>query len=200
MDRVINIGIPHIGEQIFKSINTSELIQFHTVSQTWKDLVENVLYQRFKNNACDVFFETNHAGVTKVFEILLKRSSGGDDVDFIKRDDSSRTYLTGWTAFILACFEDHRDVVKLILDYSSKVSIDLNATTIHGRTAFMVACMWGKIDVVRLVLEHPGPIDIDLNAKNVKGLTAYDLALKYGKTEVVKLLQEYSKLKNIDLS
>ena len=42
MDKVINIGIPHVGEQIFENIETDDLIQFFEVSQAWKVLAENV--------------------------------------------------------------------------------------------------------------------------------------------------------------
>ena len=34
MDKIINLGIPHIGEQIFESIETEELIEFLKVSET----------------------------------------------------------------------------------------------------------------------------------------------------------------------
>ena len=43
MDKVINHGIPHVGELIFESIDTPELFQCLLVSETWKDLAENVL-------------------------------------------------------------------------------------------------------------------------------------------------------------
>ena len=42
MDKVINHGIPHVGELIFESIDTPELFQCRKVSETWKVLAENV--------------------------------------------------------------------------------------------------------------------------------------------------------------
>ena len=48
MDKVINPGIPHVGEQVFESLETDDLIQCLEVSQTWKFLAENVLLQRWK--------------------------------------------------------------------------------------------------------------------------------------------------------
>ena len=44
----------------------------------------------------------------------------------------------GCTAFMIACGLGHKDVVKLLLDYSE--DIELNARSICGGTAFMFAC------------------------------------------------------------
>ena len=48
MDKVINLGIPHIGERIFGSFDTPGLKNFLEVSETWKVLAENVLIKRWK--------------------------------------------------------------------------------------------------------------------------------------------------------
>ena len=41
-----NLGIPHVGELIFESTDTPGLVNFLDVSQTWKELDENVLNKR----------------------------------------------------------------------------------------------------------------------------------------------------------
>ena len=43
IDMVINENIPHVGEQIFESLETDNLVQLLEVSQTWRVLAENVL-------------------------------------------------------------------------------------------------------------------------------------------------------------
>ena len=48
MEKIINLGIPHVGELIFESIDTTGLIQCLLVSETWKVLAENVLIKRWK--------------------------------------------------------------------------------------------------------------------------------------------------------
>ena len=48
LDKVINLGIPHVGELIFESIDTPGLIKCLEVSETWKELAENVLIKRWK--------------------------------------------------------------------------------------------------------------------------------------------------------
>ena len=49
MNFVINLGVPHLGEQIFDYIDTPSLIQFRFVSHTWKIIAENVLVNRWKD-------------------------------------------------------------------------------------------------------------------------------------------------------
>ena len=48
MEKVINLGIPHIGEKIFKNIDTPGLIECALVSETWETLAHNVLLKRWK--------------------------------------------------------------------------------------------------------------------------------------------------------
>ena len=36
LNEIINLGIPHVGELIFESIDTPELFQCTLVSETWK--------------------------------------------------------------------------------------------------------------------------------------------------------------------
>ena len=62
IDKVINLGIPHVGELIFESIDTQGLFQFALVSETWKILAENVLIKRWKGK----MFEACRNGQTKV--------------------------------------------------------------------------------------------------------------------------------------
>ena len=40
MEKVINLGIPHVSEQIFDSIETEELIEYLKISQTFKETGE----------------------------------------------------------------------------------------------------------------------------------------------------------------
>ena len=69
MDKVINHGIPHVGELIFESIDTPELFQCALVSETWKILAENVLIKRWKGK----MFEACKNGEAKVVELLLEQ-------------------------------------------------------------------------------------------------------------------------------
>ena len=70
MENVINLGIPHVGEQIFESIDTPGLINFLEVSQPWKVLAENVLIKKWKGK----MFEACQNGETKVVQELLLES------------------------------------------------------------------------------------------------------------------------------
>ena len=48
MDKVINLTFEHIGETIFETIETVDLLHLRLVSSTWKELIDNVLVKRFK--------------------------------------------------------------------------------------------------------------------------------------------------------
>ena len=147
MEKVINLGMPHIGENIFESIGTDELCQYFLVSQTWKVLAENVLLKRWKSK----LFEACKSGKAKIVQLLLEHYES-EDIGLNARN------RYGETAFAWACHNGHKDVVELLLDNSD---IDLNARNTYGMTAFMWACHKGQKDVVKLLLVH-----LDIDCKN----------------------------------
>ena len=53
LNKIINLGMPHIGEHIFKSIDTPGLTKCLEVSETWQELAENVLIKRWKQGGTD---------------------------------------------------------------------------------------------------------------------------------------------------
>ena len=178
MDKVINHGMPHIGEQIFESIDTPGLIQCLSVSETWKVLAENVLIKRWKGK----MLEACRKGETKVVQLLLESCDNEESGLNIKN-------ICGYTPFMIACLHGHKNVVQLLLDQKN---IDLNTKTNRGYTAFMWACENGHTSVVKLLLNH-SESNIDLNATtNYFRFTAFILACKYGREDVVKLLLDHS--------
>ena len=186
MERVINLGIPHVGELIFESIETPGLFQFALVSETWKVLAENVLVKRWKGR----MFEACKSGETKIVQLLLEHCAT-KEIGLKTKDED------GWTALIWACYNGHKDVVKLLLDHSER--IELNAKTTWEETAFMRACSYGHTDVVKLLLDHSNP-KIELNARDKSGWTAFMKACSYVRIDVVKLLLNHSdKLIRLDV-
>ena len=121
MEKVINLGIPHVGELIFESIDTPGLIQFMLVSKTWKELAENVLIKRWKGK----MLEACQHGETKIVQLLLEHCSAEESGVKSKDDD-------GYTSLMVACTNGHKDVVKLLLNYPI---IELYTRTIHRSTA-----------------------------------------------------------------
>ena len=179
MDKLINLRMPHIGELMFESLDTNDLVQCLEVSQTWKVLAENVLLKRWKGK----MFEACKNGETKIVKLLLERcnseESGLNIKDFLGR-----------TTLMIACFNGHKYVVQLLLN-NSETNIDLNARSNGGVTALMHGCRSGHKDVVQLLLDN-SERNIDLNAKDNVGWTAFMYACKYGRKDVVKLLLDNS--------
>ena len=147
---IFNRGLPHVGEQIFESLDTPELFNCLEVSETWRELAENVLIKRWKGK----MFEACQNGETKVVQLLLERCNS-EESGLNTRD------VDGWTPLMFACYNGHKDVVKLLLE-NSKRNIDLNARSNAGSTAFMFACKSGHKDVVKLLLENSVVKDIDI--------------------------------------
>ena len=92
MDKIINLGIPHVAEQILDNIDTHELIKCLKVSETWKVLAENVLIKRWKGK----MFVACKCGETKVVELLLEHFDCEENRLNIKDKD-------GFTSFMVAC-------------------------------------------------------------------------------------------------
>ena len=101
MDKVFNLGIPHVGELIFESIDTPELIQCALVSETWKILAENVLVKRWKGR----MFEACQSGNVQIVKLLLEFYDAEENVLNAKFED-------GCTAYMIACKNGHKNVVK----------------------------------------------------------------------------------------
>ena len=74
MEKVINLGIPHVGEKILENIDTDGLIECLKVSETWKILAENVLLKRWKGR----LFEACESGKAEIAKILLEQD---EDID-----------------------------------------------------------------------------------------------------------------------
>ena len=158
MDKVINLGIPHVGELIFESIDTPGLIKCLEVSDAWKVLAENVLIKRWRGK----MLEACKSGETKILQLLLERCNV-EESELNSKDEN------GATALMWACLNGHKAVVQLLLDHSER--IDLNARTKSGWTAFISACENGHKGVVQLLLDRSKRID--LNARTKSGRTAF---------------------------
>ena len=188
MDSIINFGIPHIGEQIFSCLGEDDLIQCREVSQTWKILSEKALLKTWKGK----MFKACETGKTEIVKLLLENYNTEESGLNVKSE-------YGETSFMMACKNGHKDVVKLLIDYS-KVTIDLNERSnsgwTSGWTALMYACSGGHKSVVKILLDCSNGT-VDLNARTDKGSTAFMWACGYGHKNIVKMLLDYSK-GNID--
>ena len=141
MEGLINLRIPHIGENIFAHIADADLLQFRMVSKTWKELSENILTKRWKAKLIAACAK----GRTEIVQILLDDSEERLRIDWNQRDSS------GWTPIMWACSRGQTDVVKLLLHNSRRTNIDLNAKNRLGMTAFNLAFNGGHQEIVLLL-------------------------------------------------
>ena len=187
MERVINVGIPHIGEQIFRSVPTSNLIRILVVSKTWKILAENILFERWREKisvACD-------SGNTAVMRILLERLENSEinvrgNYGHITYGEVPRIWKR--TLLMLACQRGHINIIRLLMQFSKHKDIDLNAQDNNGYTALMIVCEAEEEHkhIVQLLLTNSR---IDLNARDKYGRTAYDIACQQGHEKIAQKLK-----------
>ena len=102
MDKLINLRMPHIGELMFESLDTNDLVQYLEVSQTWKVLAENVLLKRWKGK----MFEACKTGKSEIVKLLLENYS-------CEENGLNAKNILGRTPFMVACLNGHTDVVKV---------------------------------------------------------------------------------------
>ena len=156
MDRVINIGVPHIAKKIFEHLDIHGLIRCMYVSGTWRQLAEESFVNRLSEadqadeNGRNPVMVACIFGYTYVLQILLDYSQSENiDLNCVSYYD-----LTLNTPLMFACENGHEDAVKLLLDYSGSQFIDFNHQCSEKRTAFMLACKGGHLEVVRLLLDY----------------------------------------------
>ena len=178
MDKVINLEIPHVGEQIFEALTTDDLIQCLQVSQTWKVPAETVLLTRWKGK----MYEACKNGKKEIVNLLLERCSfeenGLNDAQEIHEN---------YTPPMIACVRGHKDVVQLLLENPHRRKINWNKENHFKKTAFIQACRYGREDVVQLLLDHLD-ININVNATDWFQQTGPMYACENGHAEVVRLL------------
>ena len=93
MDNVVNLGIPHVGEKIFRGINDRGLIQCMLVSETWKVLARNVLLKRSKGK----ILKACRRGETTIVKLLLDNFNAEESGLNSREED-------GLTPFHWACY------------------------------------------------------------------------------------------------
>ena len=199
MDQIINLAIPHIGEKIFQNIGTENLIEFLSVSKTWKVLAGNVLFKRRHKD--QIFYACIDAPLALV-EILVERSDT-KELNVKKRDPGNEHGYglgEGHTPLMIACKYGRHDVVKVLLEYSERKAIELNSTNCSKMNAFMIACSYGHTDIVKTFLDYQGGTPINVNAQSYEGWTGFMSACGGRHQDVIKLLMDYSESKSIDLN
>ena len=93
----------------------------------------------------------------------------------------------GYTALMIASFNNYIDLVKLLLEKKAKLNIlTTNEIKKYGETALMLAAKKDHIQIVEILAKTLITIDF----KNHLGLTALHLAVREGNLETIKVLNK----------
>ena len=175
IDTVINLGLPHIAEQIFKSLNEDDLIHCLKVSKTWMVLAEKVLTEKVLLGIWKgQLFDECTKGRIKVVKILLDY---GDDTEL------NATDWVGRTPFARACEKSHEAVAALLVSHPS---FEVNNVNGNGKTALMWASEKGLDQPVKRLLAKLSISDI--NKKDRYRITALMYAIKHKNESVAHQL------------
>ena len=200
MENIINVTIPHIGEQIFENIDTKALVRFLSVSETWRDLAENVLLKRWKGK----LFKACVEGETEIVKLLLEHSQIGDP-------EMNATDERGCTAFLFLvarCY-GYNDVAELLLNYDDKKDHGLDketmdfAQTSPSRLPWLAVVVTGYMYTVELLMNHQHNYwkGIALHSRRNDSMNVFKFACTFGHKDIVQLLLEHPKTRsNIDIN
>ena len=197
MDFIINLGIPHVSEQIFRSIDTATLIRFRQVSKVWKIIIENVLFERYQKQLFDVMSLPGGDWRLLLFQIGKHENK----ITFLMKIllEHAKSNCIDWNARYQCRFNlQHKWLGRKVydrLDFGASL-VEHNARTDMELTTLMWACSKGHKDIIKLLLENSEDRNIDLNARTNDGFTAFIIACGYGREDIVKLFLD----RNIDFN
>ena len=82
MDKIINLGIPHVAEQIFEPFGIMDLNECRRVSETWKAIAGEIVLNGWKDH---VFWPVYY-GATEIVQLFLDHPKC-DDIDWNKKEN-----------------------------------------------------------------------------------------------------------------
>ena len=187
-------SIPHVGQQIFEYVGTPDLLQFRKVSETWKEIAEEVLVKRWRDNWTKAIVRTD---LQVKFEALEK-------------DPNVNAEFDGWWFSSLVTNETEYSILKSLMEHPYANNIhDINrmmqqVNLPNRNNLFLYACKFGNLKVVKLLLDYSGiNDDFDLNVKDnlewklprkEPRMTGFIWACRNGHIEVVEFLLDQSNI------
>ena len=92
MDSIVNLGIPHIGEQIFQNLKMDDLLQCLEVSSAWKTLAMNVFpFDQWKGKLNEAVLRGYFNIVKVLFEHPKSMEIDWNQRDLLRRGQTAKT-------------------------------------------------------------------------------------------------------------
>ena len=189
IEAVINDCIPHIGEQIFESLDPDDLTQCLKVSTSWRALAAQILPLK-KLKTC--FVKACENGQKDIGKVLLEHSNGQDQhracrhghKDLFKVLD--RSQIVDLKARIL----ETEDLVQCLKGSKCLKALTVRILLQRWKGEILEACKTAWTEVVQVLLENSE--DVELNVQDSYGNTPLMNACKFGRKDTVELLLAHS--------
>ena len=178
IDAIINLSVPHIGEDIFNNLGVDDLIHCEKVSKTWKVLAETVMNKKILHGQWkgQLLKECLKKETTDIVKILL-----------VNGHDFCDEY--GKTCFMWAIENGLEQTVKNLLPNLSLT--DINKKDRSGITALMYGIKMKNESVADQLLNLEG-IEVDF-ADKCYGMTCLMWASRNNLDQIViKLVPKLS--------
>ena len=196
------LRFPHLPEKIFQKLDIESLFKSREVARSWQNVIDgrNYKWLRIVNiptilqSLNSYFHLAAETGQIQAFKTALHEEEG----KYIKNELGKRWAKRSLhLAYLQACDKGHSNVVKILIENSSALSIDLNTKDADNWTGFIRACDMGHSNVVKILMENSAALSINLNRKDSGGWTGFHWACNQGHADVVKILMNNSLNKKI---
>ena len=106
--------------------------------------------------------------------------------------------------FFKACSYGHSKMVKVLIQKSIELNIDMNKKQRnldkYGKTAIHKACQNGHLEIVEILIQKSTEFGIELNSRDDSGDTAFHYAIQRNYFEIAELFISQSSVLDIDLN
>ena len=153
----------------------------------------------FRNNVPFPYLIACHNGHVKIAEMLLmklhelkidlcRQSNNSIVLDQSESPKIGPLLKIMWLerGFATACLAGNINVVKMLIDKSVPLELDLADQSGYGHTGFHLACQGGNTNVVELLLDKSESVNFDLTAKDRHGHTGFQKAMNVNVINLIK--------------
>ena len=186
-DKLLTKSVPHILEKIFFSLDYESFKICHEVSNSWKELLTSVPFQK---KAQSMYLEAKQDNEKKLANFARKGNSEKVcHILAIGVDPNCKSNKSKYTPLYWAIIKNHTEVVKLLLQAGADPNQVIGGLMVGRRDLPLdLAVTCGNKDVVQLLLKAGADASVENDIAILQRETPLFWAAGRGHTDVVKQL------------